>query len=710
MWVAGQVVSLLAKYTVLVVIDPGTQNETQGGSAEIELGRVELTVADSPGSPRILLEESHPPPNEEVPGTIVVVNSDDDDENQILDKDEPDTRSVPGEDDLLPVSLHVDAKALRLGQVLLEITSGRDKIKVWADQSRGQLVGLPRLWDLTKGETVPPLVYVEGTKSSQAVGDVGLRLNGWETFSRTQPFSDSVKVSVIEVDVDLDSDNNQMLMPPARSNDEDRIEDVTNDLQHPGKLVIANINDDDRDRIPDFADGYNRDAAEADDDINADEAFVPMVIQLSDVIDPATAQVRITYSDSDPVAVTKTGTIPEFIYNPAPGDLRLWKVNGNAGRNSASVSDATPGDYIPSDTFTAAQLGFAETARTLTFYLEGITASAGISDQQILVEIDPDGNGPLGFIASDTVRVTVVELNLVDDNSGSTVIGGSIAWITEEPEMPHLQARLNPELGLTTVSLSEWTMRVEHQRPDLGTVDQVFVPNNDPAAVVSLPVSDTWDIHADIDGLPDSGRSIPAIGLLQTESLSFFGGKATVRVELASLLETEMQFEIRGRNPEDRVAREFIDMEADPNDEWFAYAIARHESRQGDNIYNQFHSRENEQKGTPIFSGNLEGWGMFQLDFSGDDARAATFSEIWNWQENVRSGIEILRAKRAIATNWMQSLAPSAAGTRPIGQRPQSQLDNPLNPPGVIYDPVTHAVVGGAEVPEGILNLVEIGE
>ena len=28
-WVAGQVVSLLAKYTVLVVIDPGTQNETQ---------------------------------------------------------------------------------------------------------------------------------------------------------------------------------------------------------------------------------------------------------------------------------------------------------------------------------------------------------------------------------------------------------------------------------------------------------------------------------------------------------------------------------------------------------------------------------------------------------------------------------------------------------------------------------------------------------
>jgi hypothetical protein len=49
--------------------------------------------------------------------------------------------------------------------------------------------------------------------------------------------------------------------------------------------------------------------------------------------------------------------------------------------------------------------------------------------------------------------------------------------------------------------------------------------------------------------------------------------------------------------------------------------------------------------------------------------------QIWNWQENVRAALAILRQKRTIAWDWMNNTTWRPGTTRPDGQRPQSILD-----------------------------------
>ena len=182
-----------------------------------------------------------------------------------------------------------------------------------------------------------------------------------------------------------------------------------------------NDGDKDGDGIPDFADGFDFDGTGGtDDDSNTSEQFVPLVLELSDAIDLDVAEVKITYDDSDPADVTHQGTPP--VYAPGEGTLRIWKNDGSEDRNKNSAKDAqNPGDYVPSDTFAASQLGLSGQTRTVTLYVEAVAASASVADLRIAVEVDPDGDGPAGFIAQDAVRVTAVNVaikNPVNPNKG----------------------------------------------------------------------------------------------------------------------------------------------------------------------------------------------------------------------------------------------------------------------------------------------------
>src|SRR5206468_1031454 len=111
-----------------------------------------------------------------------------------------------------------------------------------------------------------------------------------------------VHVYIIRVDLDIDSDNNNGKNPPDRSALEDLLEDFT------PKTVRDGFHDLDRDLIPDFADGYNRDGADPKDDINAGMHFVPVVFEISDNIDLNLATFSIQYSGSDPFAVIRHGS------------------------------------------------------------------------------------------------------------------------------------------------------------------------------------------------------------------------------------------------------------------------------------------------------------------------------------------------------------------------------------------------------------------
>lgn len=252
---------------------------------------------------------------------------------------------------------------------------------------------------------------VEGLGSGEVMLACQLLLNG------VVIHQDVVRITVVGIDLDIDSDNdsnNNGFGPPGRTFAEDQIEDVANDRTKPGKIVIVNDDNTDEDLIPDFADGFNKFGGTSDR--VAGEKFVPLMLELRAPIDLTKARLKITYDASDPDGVKRTGKGTEldpFIYTPAAGRLRLWKLNDAASRNRASVKTSPTGNYVPPGTYDdVSTLGLSSSNRTITLYVEGIAASETVADQQIKVELDPDGDGPAGYINVDAVRVTVVKIDL----------------------------------------------------------------------------------------------------------------------------------------------------------------------------------------------------------------------------------------------------------------------------------------------------------
>lgn len=642
-----------------------------------------------------LPEETQPEPHELAPGGFVALNDDDDDGNE-----QPDYRdgSVPSpvpvqDDELVPVTFAFVKEFADQGFFELAAIEGGNRVRLWTDARKSRPIVLPQRWvasPLAASEPMPRMLYVEGVQASTAPGDVRLKLRLERGANET--YEDVVRLTVGSVDLDIDSDNNDALGLPQRSDDEDRIEDSPRPGR-PGKYVLANVNNDDADDddIPDFADGYNRDSADPDDDVvsAASEHWTRLVLQVSPGVDLAKALVRFNYSASEPAGVVRQGAVPDYEYKPAPGRLRIWLEDGATRRRAAGVDASPAGHYVPSMVpLTLVQLHVPAASRTVVLYVEGIDKSAAVGAERIAIELDPDGPGPMGFIAKDVVRVTVVKLELLDTaDSNKAIVGGSIAWIAGDPapRMPQLVAKLQPQLdaGLG----AEWSLRTRYR--DHGRNDEVLVPQAAAGAAqvpVQLGASVPWNIGA-------------AMALLPSE-LHVFGGSAVLRVQAGAFFEQELQFQIRGKNPSDPVARAFIDNHADARDQWFAYAIARHESRDGNEFYHQFYRVGStyvsaKEVGKPFWRPTPAGWGVMQRDFTAGPQGRPTIAEIWDWQANVLSGLDKLGSARSQATRWMTALQPNARGLRPVGQRPQSQIDAG----GGVYVPSVPVVNGGTPVP-----------
>lgn len=235
------------------------------------------------------------------------------------------------------------------------------------------------------------------------------------------------------VDLDIDSDNNNEFDAPDRSAEEDEIE---NDETKPGRLVKMNDDDNDSDLVPDYADGFDWDEiADTDDDLNEEQEFVQLVVTVPESIDLSVAKVSVTYDESDPLGVTREGDEPPFEYEPAAGSLRIWTKAGNEQRDGAGLLDG--GDFIPSDTYDASDLGLGGPTRSVTWYVEGITASAILADQMITVEVDLDGDGPFGS-CEDVVRVTVFDVQYKTNDEADNLVEQEFSY--NSVPCPHIQA------------------------------------------------------------------------------------------------------------------------------------------------------------------------------------------------------------------------------------------------------------------------------
>jgi hypothetical protein len=236
-----------------------------------------------------------------------------------------------------------------------------------------------------------------------------------------------------------------------------------------------------------------------------------------------------------------------------------------------------------------------------------------------------------------------------------------IAWIEphgapdeKSPQMPQLEARLAG--GNVTNIPVKWKLEVKYDRPiyPSETQDTVKIPAN--GDFRDAP-NTTWKIYEDPDWIKEIN-----------EKEGFFGGEAKLTFKYKDQAEQTFMFSIRGKNPQDDLCKAYI-IEQTPDDmDWFTYAIAKSESKAygGEPYYNQFlahggkYSPVPGKEGIPLHGKDSDvtpgGFGLFQV--TGNVVKSDAIiprGEIWNWQENVKAALKIIKSKRTIAVNWMTS-------------------------------------------------------
>jgi hypothetical protein len=271
----------------------------------------------------------------------------------------------------------------------------------------------------------------------------------------------------------------------------------------------------------------------------------------------------------------------------------------------------------------------------------------------------------------------------------------------DSPDMPNLAARI-PN-GPDSVKV-KWRLEVEYLRGNGYRTDYskaaykikeiVKVPsageNGESTYTDEKGANQEWKMfeHADwIKEITDKG---------------FFGGTAKVYMWLSTEEEPTkpiITFRIGGKNPEEVKAKAFIVKVVKEKDNrlWFSYAIAKSETfsrvRENGNIryYNQFYT---DYKGGPIgdkskdmgWAGWAKSWpiynfdryynkktkkrvqngpggyGVYQITGGIKDSKIVIDRKIiWNWQENVRTGIDLIKSK----ADWVEKRHPKLTITYP---------------------------------------------
>ena len=207
----------------------------------------------------------------------------------------------------------------------------------------------------------------------------------------------------------------------------------------PFTYMGVNDEDTDGDGVPDFADGYNRDGANATpDDMSANDYFTAWPIAISGYADPEEAELRITYSASDPMGVT-LGTNG---YEAASGHYRLWTQRANVERTGSCITAG--GSYVPAGTYAAATFGYAANTRVKEFYIEAVNPGANAT---LLVELDPDGPGPKEFACLERIEGSVLSVDLDLEKTTLTLM-----------ETNKLTAVVTPSNGVT---VSQYTFEIK---------------------------------------------------------------------------------------------------------------------------------------------------------------------------------------------------------------------------------------------------------
>ena len=204
----------------------------------------------------------------------------------------------------------------------------------------------------------------------------------------------------IWIDLDIDSFNTSRFGMPSRSQEED---DIEADPNHFGKIIQPNYGDINDNGILDIWDGYNY-GSQFNSGTNCSEHFVPIVLEIPQGINLANATFQFDYWLGSP---TMTGYSPASPPRFGDGNIRIWTKDGDQPRSANSIH---LGGNLVTDgmSYTAQQLGFADTNRTITLYVEGHMLSSTLGNREIIVGMDYAYNGE-NIHVEDKVKYTVQE-------------------------------------------------------------------------------------------------------------------------------------------------------------------------------------------------------------------------------------------------------------------------------------------------------------
>ena len=189
-----------------------------------------------------------------------------------------------------------------------------------------------------------------------------------------------------------------------------------------------------------------------------------------------------------------------------------------------------------------------------------------------------------------------------------------VAYITGQPAAPQLSAQFKDMPAWLRVW---WSMELVSERDERGTLDDRSLPETE------LNGGDTYYITQE----------------LLNETV---GGRCTLHVRVEDGEDVQYPFCIRGKNPLDATARAYITANVDAEFQPYAWMIAKHESKSGSRVYNQFNPSGNKAE-LPNW-GAPHGWGIAQID-RGENGD--TTAEVYDWHENVAAMNATLRDKRA---------------------------------------------------------------
>ena len=256
------------------------------------------------------------------------------------------------------------------------------------------------------------VIAIEGVQC----GDVTLELSYIHP-ATGQTINDKTNITVSHIDLDIDSDNNNGFDLPDLSNEEDQIEDIQDDPENPGKLIFVNNSDPDMDTVPGFADGINKFDNEG---ANAAARFTPVVITLPESVDISKAKFKITYNESDPSEITRTGDDPsEYKYKLPPhapniaGRMRVWTKDGIESRRVEKIT--SQGDFIPSnEVFSFTDLPGETIIETNQWrlYVEAVTHSLNVGDAKINISVSPHGDDD--YVFTDSIHLTAYASSIVE--------------------------------------------------------------------------------------------------------------------------------------------------------------------------------------------------------------------------------------------------------------------------------------------------------